>query len=94
MAAAPMMAPGPTPEERAVLIQELHDAAARHSVNAEVEIVRGTQIGQRLVACASERAADLVVMGTRGRGGVARTVLGSVADIVVRHAECPVVTVR
>lgn len=37
---------------------------------------------------------DLVVMGTHGRGGLTRLILGSVADYVVRHARCPVVTVR
>lgn len=38
--------------------------------------------------------ADLIVLGTHGRGGVGRFFLGSVADRVVRMAPCPVVTVR
>ena len=37
---------------------------------------------------------DLIVMGTHGRGGVARAFLGSVAEKVVRTAPCPVLTVR
>ena len=37
---------------------------------------------------------DLVVMATHGRGGVARLMMGSVADKVVRSASCPVVTIR
>jgi universal stress protein A len=37
---------------------------------------------------------DLVVMATHGRGGVARLVMGSVADKVVRGAPCPVLTMR
>jgi nucleotide-binding universal stress UspA family protein len=37
---------------------------------------------------------DLVVMATHGRGGVARLVMGSVADRVVRTAPCPVLTLR
>lgn len=45
-----------------------------------------------------ERAAsaghDLVVMGTHGRSGVSRLFLGSVAERVVRHAPCPVLTVH
>jgi nucleotide-binding universal stress UspA family protein len=37
---------------------------------------------------------DLVVMGTHGRRGVARMILGSVAETVVRRASCPVLTVH
>ena len=37
---------------------------------------------------------DLVVMATHGRGGVARLMMGSVADKIVRAARCPVVTIR
>jgi nucleotide-binding universal stress UspA family protein len=37
---------------------------------------------------------DLIVMGTHGRTGLARVVLGSVAEAVVRAASCPVLTVR
>ncbi len=38
--------------------------------------------------------ADLIVMGTHGRTGLNRVVLGSVAELVVRQAGCPVVTVK
>jgi nucleotide-binding universal stress UspA family protein len=38
--------------------------------------------------------ADLIVLTTHGRTGLAHVLLGSVAERVVRHAECPVVTVR
>jgi nucleotide-binding universal stress UspA family protein len=37
---------------------------------------------------------DLVVMATHGRGGVARLVMGSVTDKIIRSAPCPVVTMR
>ncbi len=38
--------------------------------------------------------ADLIVMGSRGHGGVRRALMGSVSDSVVRHAHCPVTVVR
>lgn len=38
--------------------------------------------------------AGLIVMGSRGLGGIKRTLLGSVSDSVVRHAHCPVLVVR
>jgi nucleotide-binding universal stress UspA family protein len=37
---------------------------------------------------------DLVVMGSRGRTGIRRVLLGSVAEKVVRHARCPVLVAR
>lgn len=47
-----------------------------------------------IVAAAVELGADLIVLGTHGRGGINRALLGSVADRVVRLAACPVLTVR
>jgi nucleotide-binding universal stress UspA family protein len=40
------------------------------------------------------RECDLIVMGTHGRGGIRRAIMGSVAEHVLREATCPVVTVR
>jgi len=47
-----------------------------------------------IVALAEELGADLIVMGSRGLGGVRRALMGSVSDSVVRHAHCPVLVVR
>ncbi len=49
---------------------------------------------QELVALATDERADAIVIGTHGRGGIDRALLGSVADRVVRLAPCPVLTVR
>lgn len=43
---------------------------------------------------ARELSADLIVMGSHGRTGLARALLGSVAEAVVRAATCPVLTIR
>ncbi|HEX2685294.1 MAG TPA: universal stress protein [Kofleriaceae bacterium] len=45
-------------------------------------------------ATAAELGADLIIMGTRGRRGVVRLLLGSVAESVARTAPCPVLLVR
>jgi nucleotide-binding universal stress UspA family protein len=43
---------------------------------------------------ARSRGADLVALGTCGRSGLSRLLLGSVAERVLHHAPCPVLTVR
>jgi nucleotide-binding universal stress UspA family protein len=47
-----------------------------------------------IVATAIDEHADMIVMGTHGRTGLDRLLLGSVAERVVRTAPCPVLTVR
>jgi nucleotide-binding universal stress UspA family protein len=49
--------------------------------------------GLEIVALARREAYDLIVMGTHGRTGLRHLVLGSVAEEVVRHAPCPVLTI-
>lgn len=47
-----------------------------------------------IVRLASEKQADIIVMGTHGRRGFGRFLMGSVAEQVVRKAACPVVTIK
>jgi nucleotide-binding universal stress UspA family protein len=49
---------------------------------------------EQLLGLATEAEADLVCVGTHGRSGVKRLLLGSVAEHVVRHARCPVLVAR
>jgi nucleotide-binding universal stress UspA family protein len=56
-------------------------------------LLEGTP-ADRIVRAARARRADLIVMGTHGRGPVAKFFLGSVAGRVVATASCPVLTVR
>jgi nucleotide-binding universal stress UspA family protein len=49
---------------------------------------------EQIVRSAKRQRADLIVMGTHGRTGVARFFLGSVAARVAATAPCPVLTVR
>jgi nucleotide-binding universal stress UspA family protein len=57
-------------------------------------VLRQGAAWSEIVAAASETKADLVVIGTHGRRGLAHALLGSVAEKVVRAAPCPVLTVR
>jgi len=67
--------------------------AARAALNrpdADAAIVRG-DAGPALCDMARERDVSAIVMGSRGRGGIKRALLGSVSDYVVRNAPCPVI---
>ena len=92
--------------ESARRIQENLEQELRKLLDAEVEQVKaagGTVVGAHfgvgrpdaeIVKLAEEIGAGLIVMGSRGRGGIRRAVMGSVSDSVVRHAHCPVMVVR
>jgi nucleotide-binding universal stress UspA family protein len=56
--------------------------------------LRMGQVDLEIVALAEELGAGLIVMGSRGLGGVRRALIGSVSESVVRHAHCPVLVVR
>ncbi len=61
------------------------------------KVVRVVRIGTphaAIVQYANENAIDLIVIGTHGRTGLQHVLLGSVAERVVQHASCSVLTVR
>jgi nucleotide-binding universal stress UspA family protein len=95
------------PERRGYLAryEELREEAQRLLEGQVDEIVStgGTVAGahlrmgrpdEEIVLLAEETGANLVVMGSRGLGGIRRALVGSVSDSVVRHAHCPVMVVR
>jgi nucleotide-binding universal stress UspA family protein len=56
--------------------------------------VRVGSPSEEIVKTARDSHADLIVIATHGRGGLSRVLFGSVTERVVRHAPCPVLTVR
>jgi nucleotide-binding universal stress UspA family protein len=64
---------------------------------AELDVTSEVLVGspaRQIVQAALDNHADLIVMGTHGRGAVAHLLMGSVAERVVRTAPCPVLTVK
>lgn len=68
----------------------LDDAARRLGISDAEKVVLSGDAGPQLCELAASLPADVVVLGSHGRGGVRRVVMGSVSDHVVRHAGCPV----
>jgi len=76
------------------IMSDAQDRMARAGVTGTARSVEaltpGEDVAQRIVAVAKEWRADVIVMGTHGRRGVQRLMLGSVAERVLRNATCPV----
>ena len=75
------------------MMEEFVSEHAKGCEGCEARVVPGLPAAQ-IVQAAEKEKVDLVVVGTRGRGGLERLMLGSVADKVIRSVACPVLTVR
>ncbi|HVN85310.1 MAG TPA: universal stress protein [Candidatus Binatia bacterium] len=83
-------------EQRRIGREQLAGLAAdlkKRRVNARTILQTGTA-HQVITDTAKRLKADLIIMATHGRTGLSHAFLGSVAERVVRHAQCPVLTVR
>lgn len=69
-------------------------AAQRSAEPPPWQFLREGKPADQILAVAREWEADGIVIGTHGRSGVSRLVLGSTAESVVRHAACPILVIR
>jgi nucleotide-binding universal stress UspA family protein len=89
---------GPVPAETWPSVEEVKDKLHHmeeqaHRVRVESQVMEGDPVDMILRA-AAETGSDVIVMGTHGRTALARLLLGSVAEAVVRKARCPVLTAK
>jgi nucleotide-binding universal stress UspA family protein len=89
---------GPAPldlaEERKVLQERLN---ALRPEDARIDVKHCLVAGgsaEEIISLAQDEGCDLIVMGTHGRTGLCRLLMGSVAEEVLRKAPCPVLTVK
>lgn len=75
-------------------LTQLHDLVPQSFQGVWEAHVTSGEPADAIVRSAIELKADLIVMATHGRTGLQHVLLGSVAEKVVRHASCPVLTVR
>jgi nucleotide-binding universal stress UspA family protein len=91
-------------EERKVILDDLRTHALKQMHDQlppdllqnfdTIGAVKRGEPGKQIASYAETHACDLIVMGTHGRTGIERALIGSIADKVTRLAKCPVMLVR
>jgi nucleotide-binding universal stress UspA family protein len=88
-----VMLPAVQHEGRAAVDLVAHEALAAGVLHT-TEVIDATDAASGIVAEASTEGAELIVVGSHGRTGVRRALIGSVAEKVLRLAHCPVLVIR
>jgi nucleotide-binding universal stress UspA family protein len=89
---------GPVPAETWPSVEEVKEKLRKlegraHHVRVESHVMEGDPVDM-IVRAAEETGCDVIVMGTHGRTGLGRLLLGSVAESVIRKAPCPVLSAK
>jgi nucleotide-binding universal stress UspA family protein len=79
--------------ERELLDAEVEKVLTAGGTIAQAHLMMG-EAAREIVHLAEALGVGLIVMGSRGHGGINRALMGSVSESVVRHAHCPVTIVR
>jgi nucleotide-binding universal stress UspA family protein len=74
-------------------VLEVVESMAEGRVPVETRIMEGSP-SRKIVRYAEQEGCDLITMGTHGRGGIDRLLLGSVAERVIRSSDIPVLTLQ
>jgi nucleotide-binding universal stress UspA family protein len=75
------------------VVEKLEAAAAPEGITLETMVLRGKP-DEAIVKAATAKEADLIVLGSHGRTGLRRLLMGSVAERVIGQAKCPVLVVK
>lgn len=92
--AGPPSDPAALNELKAVVPTDSGVSHEHHLLFGEPGSAEVTKPAQVILKFANENGVDMIVLGTHGRSGLGHLLMGSVAEHVARHAECPVTTVR
>ena len=90
---APVMAPDLLTSDAETALEAARDISNEVGVPIETEILRGDVV-QEILDYATRIGADLIVVGTHGRRGIVRAMLGSACEQLVRESLIPVLTVH
>ncbi|MCX8173405.1 MAG: universal stress protein [Thermoplasmata archaeon] len=75
------------------VLRSLKEVATQAGIEAEAMVEEGTP-SEKIVKIAKKLKVDMIVMGTTGKSGIDKILLGSVAETVIKNAPCPVLAVR
>ena len=75
-------------------ISKLEALAKKTNIKIKSQIIRSTSVVKDITNYAKSRKFDLIVMGSHGRTGVDKLILGSVANGVTQKASCPVLIIK
>lgn len=75
-------------------LEEAKATAKAMGVDAKIEVEQGVSPADIIVRYATDKAIDLIVMGSRGKGAIDRFLVGSVTSKVVAHAPCSILVIR
>ena len=84
-------------EERQKRLTDQYEIVVSREIKAALKVEQTVKIGVpflEIVRVAKERDVDLIVLGTHGRTGLSHALIGSVAEKVVHHAHCPVLSIK
>jgi nucleotide-binding universal stress UspA family protein len=84
-------------EDRQKKLKDQYEMVVPRDIKASLKVEQMTRIGVpflEIMKVAKEKEVDLIVMGTHGRTGLAHVLIGSVAEKVVHHAHCGVLTIK
>jgi nucleotide-binding universal stress UspA family protein len=84
-------------EERQKRLTDQYEMVVSREIKAALKVEQAVRIGVpflEIVRVAKERDVDLIVLGTHGRTGLSHALIGSVAEKVVHHAHCPVLSIK
>ena len=76
-----------------MVLQHLKASASRHEIRLESLLLEGRPFEQ-IVQVAQDEKVDLIVLGSHGRSGLARLLMGSVVERVIGTVKCPVLVTK
>ena len=81
-------------DQATIMLRKLEEEAKNKSISFSIKVVHNPSSSDGIVSFAENNNIDLIVMGSHGRTGLRKIVLGSVASGVVGHAKCPVLITK